>query len=383
MRLYLYIITIFIQSLLALTDLNYKYIESIENLPSNTSVVYYNHLSQDYLNISSHSKRLRSIEIIFQIKNGTFYHRGTIQCPTIADEYHKLFYGFYLWEYHCPESSTHGTILDPIYYNAVMTLNIAWGNVFSHIIGTLLPKLSFTCEWLGNNTHVLVSVDSSLAKDLVCEYCPSTCNRLFISANGFHAAHLYVPLFYCNHQMKTGVAELPRNVLRSLHRPSKQNMTRSFVYLPRENTPYRRVVNQKEMLTRLCTYLRYPLSIVRMENNYTLDRRSDIHQAIAVLSPHGGSLANLIFAPQDVKVIELIDLSTGNWFYAALSGMLNLSYHPVRPKTFSMFEKTQIVVDIDVLLDTLRTIPNLLDNETGSTEQKSTCLEIVQRAALS
>jgi hypothetical protein len=70
--------------------------------------------------------------------------------------------------------------------------------------------------------------------------------------------------------------------------------------------------------------------VANISNDYKKDKHA-FARAIAIISPHGGALGNLMFALPGTLLVELVDISTGNLCFFGMARMMNLRYEAVTP----------------------------------------------------
>lgn len=97
-----------------------------------------------------------------------------------------------------------------------------------------------------------------------------------------------------------------RELLSAFSQP-RSNSTRSDakrrVYISRRHAHTRRLINEREVTQ---TLDRHGFESHCLED-YSLARQADLFRSVeTVVAPHGAGLANLIFAPPDAKVIEIV-----------------------------------------------------------------------------
>lgn len=252
---------------------------------------------------------LRSRALLLDVFNGTSFLRGTISCPAVAIASSKTLLGYKSWEYYA-ESPVCKPIQNPVILrqeNSVMSFAIPWGDIFSHIVATMLPKLHMSCALLSRNYDIKIIVNSELAKSLLCEACKQAClskvDRFIIHTNhsiAIQAHHLYLPLFIANEgdiryqKQRSNVADIPSNTIPCLNVavPPSSIAVRSVLFMPRPRNTWRHVMNEKEMLLAVCNALSaksgLQLNIFKSSLNYNTDRlHSALSSARVILSPHG------------------------------------------------------------------------------------------------
>jgi hypothetical protein len=337
----------------------------------------------------SSSDAVRSTALLLKIQKGLLFHHGKVHCPAVVDVLSQSIFTFHQWELTISsdnELTSYTHIKEIKQFDKVMSFSIPWGSVFSHIVGTMLPKLSFTCEFLSARSEIMIIVNSKLAHSLFCISCPYVCdnssgisNRFIFmeSDNNFcvQANELFYPLFvslerdlkacsYCSGgEGGNNVYSVPPNTilpLNTLHYSDSwdtnitsyvdvcESRRRPLLYISRSRALHHRYRlmephSEGAALKSLCNLLSSQsgvfLSVFNPTNDYKLDQ-AHMRCARAVLSPHSGALANILFAPSDAVVFEIVNYDgpgRANFFYASLSRALNLRHVAIKPRTFDMW----------------------------------------------
>jgi hypothetical protein len=286
-----------------------------------------------------------------------------------------------------------------MHFDTAITFLIPWSELFSHVVATMLPKLNFTCSLISNDTKIMILVDSVQSQSLLCDYCPGACvrpNRFVVvkkdQSRGVIANTLYFPLYFQSegrnqhpnpwipryhpwikrfpHMSMTGAEQIPPvHLMHTLNtRRFSETDKRSIVYIPRTHRGTRHLANQMKMLTTLCEIIpersKYQLDVFIPTNEYLKDRTHlGLMNAIAVIAPHGGALANMLFIPQDAVLIELNDVNQGFWFYFHLSKLLGLRYIPCIVQGYDHHKASlNMSVNMTLITTLLQTaVPNLGD----------------------
>ena len=120
---------------------------------------------------------------------------------------------------------------------------------------------------------------------------------------------------------------------------SSETIPEKYIYISREDATKRRVRNEDELMSSLSEYgfERYILSELSVAEQVELFSKAEI-----VLSPHGAGLTNIIYAPNDVTVIELFGDRKKNTFYR-IAEMLGYEYRYIDCD----HDSVDIIVDVD------------------------------------
>lgn len=258
-------------------------------------------------------------------------------------------------DYHCDGRG--------LYYHSsdyLMNFLVPWAQAFSHIVATVLPLLDFACPYLKEHPHVDLLVATPLQFDLMAERCPSlpfrenssTTQRkvVFLHELGrktcVMARYLLFPFFWNSRgvPLELGMCapgslsqQLPvYNSQGSNSSPiTKKSTPRDIIYLARPREGTRHLLDEKAIMTRICKLISprsgLKLRIYRPQDNYNYDRKV-FENARAVISAHSGAMANMIFAPPDTIIFEIVHPIQENAFHIGLAHSLSLQ-HVVIPAT--------------------------------------------------
>lgn len=460
-------------------------------LKNTTQILFIKKFSNELLEVHpfKNTDVIRSIAVLLQISDGVAFQHGSLGSPGIVDEVTRSIFTFHQWELIIADDEE--TRYTPIHrvdtYDEVMTFAIPYSWVFSHIVGSMLPKLHFTCDLLMARVDIFILINGALAYDLFCEVCPAVCvlseggkysNRFIFQTRdsklAIKARKLYVPLYiatddalescgYCSGDGGNDVGSVPPNTIQLLEthpnfHPTENNtrqfhflnvstakrmfsssidesnvvlinttisteapQMRTLVYMPRPRQLHHyRIMdprNEALLLQAICDTLSYnsniQLSIFKSKGNYKADilqknyqyqqkHRYKRHQrhytnsssmlksARVILSPHSGSLANVLFAPADAVVMELVDydlqaLDRANFFITSLVRAVGLKHIAIKPLNFSMWNPTSIRVDASKIIAALvQCIPEIRHNPFDKTnaadlEHQHQCHSIVAK----
>lgn len=259
-----------------------------------------------------------------------------------------------------------------------------------HVAFDTLPKVHLLCGFLTNNSSStgssILLVRTTLQKELMQEVCPSLTNDRFeiFESNdendddfGFvTACWIYVPVLkqfnWPNNnnadplQMgmtQRGIWKPLGSTARSSRsiKQSTQNENNTddamaqekmvVVYLTRHASGPRSVLNEARILD-IVRNLGFEVRVPTLQDNWKIDREV-IETADIIMSPHGGALANIIFARPGTKIIEFLPLSklrkdgeNSRPCYFGLALSLGLDYAAIEPKSFGFDEPMDIDEDV-------------------------------------
>ncbi|MGI0483120.1 glycosyltransferase 61 family protein [Geminocystis sp. CENA526] len=96
------------------------------------------------------------------------------------------------------------------------------------------------------------------------------------------------------------------------------------IYISRDRSSNRRLINEKEVINLL---LKYEFEIVNLELLTVRQQAELLSQAKIVISPHGSGLSNLVFCPPKTKVIEIFAPNYVYPCYWLVSNLVDLDYY--------------------------------------------------------
>ena len=102
------------------------------------------------------------------------------------------------------------------------------------------------------------------------------------------------------------------------------------------------MANQEEVLRVIKKHVGDKIVVVHPENSWRVDRPI-FEQASMIIGPHGGAMANMIFAPTNTTVIEFLPLTrlkkrgaNERPCYFGLARGMGFAYHAVEPPDFTL-----------------------------------------------
>lgn len=235
--------------------------------------------------------------------------------------------------------------------HAFLSLVQIYNECFQHIVFDTLPKVAFACRFMQSRPDITVLVMNNLHRDLVAEYCRIDKSHFMILKSPLHATDIFVPHFV-GQDLQMGM--IPANSMKTL---GSQNTTGSrVVYVARKAGTIRSISNEASVLAALREI--FPgLVVIFPTNNWRQDR-GVFAEASIIIGPHGGGMANMIFAPVNTTIIEFLPLRTlkrqganSRPCYFGLAHGLGFRYFSVEPEGFG-FDKT-MHVSIRMLVDTV------------------------------
>ncbi|NET27709.1 tetratricopeptide repeat protein, partial [Okeania sp. SIO1I7] len=134
--------------------------------------------------------------------------------------------------------------------------------------------------------------------------------------------------------------------------PSKKER----IYISRKLTPYRRIVNEEEVVSLLG---KFGFVTVTLESISVAEQASLMAGAKVVISPHGAGLTNLVFCSPGTKVIEIFSPKFINSIYWQISNICGLLHYHLIGQDFESYNSNKsqwrpdIIVNIKRLLKIL------------------------------
>jgi capsular polysaccharide biosynthesis protein len=128
------------------------------------------------------------------------------------------------------------------------------------------------------------------------------------------------------------------------------------VYISRGLAPYRRVLNEAEVIQFL---RRHRFEEIRLEQLSMREQAESMASCEAVVAPHGAGLSNIVFCSPGTKIIEIFSPELVTGFFWKLSNQMDLDYYYILgkgpPETLcenyrqSWNSKADILVDFSTL----------------------------------
>lgn len=289
------------------------------------------------------------------IKNATIMPNGLVFNATKK-------YTFDKWYFNHPHYSTVLNLLlsqikisDPNYhYNKGYFFSFIqiWQHYFQHIAFDTFPRIRLLCDTVQKNTFIGLLVMSTLQKDLMIEACPIEESRFQVITKEFSASTI-APVVWLPDSYAMGI--VPPNSFKSLG-PQDVSGTK-IIYLPRFSNA-RTVVNEAQVIKMLQHYFSDDLLIYKPINQWKKDRNV-FKDAKIIIGPHGGAMANMIFAPVNTTIIEFLSLTTlkkqnknERPCYFGLAKGMGFNYVAIEPERF-VFEGS-MTIPLELLNSTLK-----------------------------
>lgn len=326
---------------------SFRKIQNVSDVLSlnSTQILFMKKLGRSHLQVPHFTNIdvIRNVALLLQIRDGIAFQHGVLQCPGVAIEADHSMFTFHQWELIVTNDIETGySEIETIHnYEEVMTFAVPWGSVFSHLVGTMLPKIYFTCDLLIAKTNILILINSDLAYELFCEACSEVCSasagpKRFLfqhkdSRSAIRANRLYFPLYiatdealktcnYCSGEGGNDVGSMPPNTIQLEHvqpavvvdnphvnrnsvpsptlsnsnaeLPSsmkeEQEHFRTLVYMPRSRQLHHKYrlmdhTNEAQLLQGLCATLSHrsniQLSVFKSKGHYKKDILQNKHSS--------------------------------------------------------------------------------------------------------
>ena len=224
-------------------------------------------------------------------------------------------------------------------------------SVFSHAVMDILPKASAVCASLLSLADVGILVSSKLQQELVSAMCPDADTFRFVFLPNQRAVRspvVYVPF------VPGAIGVSPRNTMRPMNSlvpcgkisvpghlqrfecdPSARS---DLVYLGRPSG-IRSVRDHQQLLDTMRAAWNCGRVVLVTPSTWKVDRAL-LSDARVVLAPHGGAVANIVFAPTGAHIIELISRKgvRARPCYYGLAAALGFTYEYVEPHAFGFDE---------------------------------------------
>lgn len=236
----------------------------------------------------------------------------------------------------------------------VIMLGGPWCGNYYHWMIDSLPKLRLVEEYLGHmlrdpNVFFIAPIDIPFVKEtLIYSGIPE--NRMI---NYLDHAFSFADLYFispANPYLTTTVET--KDWLRKRFLPDlNQGDPTSFIYLSRNDSSKRNIINEKEFESMLD---KYGFNTLRTDGMSVLDQANIFSSAKVIIAPHGAGLTNLIFCQPHTLVIELMASSYVSFVYYSLSSACNHRYIFIMNKATTESDDLEApLMFLDQLLDKL------------------------------
>ena len=268
------------------------------------------------------------------------HHASILPSGLIFNATSSYAYNKWYWKKDVSKITTQPTEIEPI--NTFISFVQIWQDTFQHITFDTYPKSKLLCPYMKQHPNIGILVSNNLQRDLIIESCAISRGRFknlvkTISAN-------YISATVWSGDFKMGI--IPPDSFTSLGPQNKQGDM--VIYIPRKKGTSRSVSNEEVVLNVLRAYFGDKL-IVYYPKNKWLEDRTVFESASIIVGPHGGAMANMIFAPVKTTIIEFLPLTRLKKLgenerpcYFGLARGMGFDYHAVEPIDFD-FDKPMSV----------------------------------------
>jgi hypothetical protein len=134
--------------------------------------------------------------------------------------------------------------------------------------------------------------------------------------------------------------------LRDSNPASVNHNSHKRIYIERGNVNRRKVVNEDQVIQLLTKYGFVPMGM----GDKTVEEQAElVHQAEAIVAPHGAALTNLLFAQPGTKVIELFPYGYAVNYYYLMSHYAGAEYYYLQGKPQNCGDKPfEFDIHIDI-----------------------------------
>lgn len=295
---------------------------------------------------------------IVEIDNGYIFSDNGLIRDARGYEY-GLDQRFYSWRTDCRVIVKEGELLSrkiKTRYPKLFSVVRLWDYSFSHAVAHAIPKIVYWGKWLEERPDVLVLYMTELQKWCMKQFSRLPDSRFVRFKQSVAADKIYWPLFI--NLDKPNAIVHPHN----FHRPLKLHNRRPFrvLYAIRgKEVRFRRVENEVAVVTELMEWSRrkgLEFSVFRATS--PTEDRNLVNQAVVLIGPHGGALANCAFLPKGGICVEIggsVEHFKSRPCFKHICMGLGLGHAMVTGSDFS-FYKPDIAVDIKRLRSVLDSI---------------------------
>jgi capsular polysaccharide biosynthesis protein len=203
----------------------------------------------------------------------------------------------------------------------------------------ILPFQEETLSVLGISRDKLIDIRSDLqARMLVV---PSLITRYILKSHSYVRPRI-IPGWTCDF--------LRKEFLRTSNNDSP--VQSEYIYISRENSIYRKVLNEEEIINQLAAF---GFSKVTLESMTVAEQVKLFSCAKVIVAPHGAGLANVVFCKPGTKIIELFSNKYMPAYYWMISNHVHLDYYYLVSKVEkSSLASSDFTVDIVQLLEIIQ-----------------------------
>lgn len=264
---------------------------------------------------------------VWPVQNASILRSGRVFNGTSAYTFDKWY-----WETHAPE--TNHLRANVRAGKKFISFVQIWQDVFQHMTFDTYPKSKLLCPFMTQHPELDILVMNDLQRDLIRESCTLPGGRFKNLIGTVSAASIAVTVWPGDFKM--GI--VPPDSFTSLGPQHKRGDT--AIYIPRRKGAARSVTNEKDVLNVLRNHFGYKLLVYNPKNNWREDR-TIFESASIIIGPHGGAMANMIFAPVKTTIIEFLPLTrlksqgeNERPCYFGLARGMGFDYHAVEPSDF-------------------------------------------------
>jgi hypothetical protein len=372
----------------------FNQIQKLIDLPKHSEILINKQLDNEkQVTVDNVTFDIAHDAILLKIPNGTVFREWS---GVIDDK--KNLYSFSQWE-NSPgkESDSLTNCSETAYYNhTIMSFLMIWGQFNSHFLATTLPKLNFTCDYLMRYPDIKILVfkaaDPIPTPALIQKICPQLKSERFITFGnnlaGIKAANLLWPFYFNTKASFWHMGMYPKNSLSPLGVAKPE---RTILYMPRSMDTSRYLTNEVSVLTGICDVLSYKSGLQLSIFDHVACKNQKDEECIyassprVILSVHNGAMANILYAPPDAQLMEIILPELGNPFYLGFSRVLGLNYTLIKPQTFSHNNATiPTRVDVEDVVKAIQSVPEVFNNPPNHRDNldrlhKNQCYKIVSK----
>jgi hypothetical protein len=370
----------------------FNQIDTLIDLPAHSEILINKQMDNEkQVTVDNVSFDIAHDAVLLKIPNGTVF----LGWSGVIDDQKNL-YRFRHWENLPTKESGEITNCSEIafYNHTIMSFLMIWGQFNSHLLATVLPKLSFTCDYLMRYPDIKIlmhkAADLVPTPTLMQKICPQLKSERFITLGidlvGIKAANLLWPFFFSPEAPFWQLGMYPKNSMSPLGVAKPE---RTILYMPRSMDTSRYLTNEVSVLTGICDVLSYNSSLQLSIFDHSACKNQKDEECIyassprVILSVHNGAMANILYAPPDAQLMEIGNPPLGNPFYLGFARVLGLNYTLIKPQTFSHNNVTiPTRVEVEDVVKAIQTVPEVFNNPPSHRDKldrlhKSQCYKIV------
>lgn len=230
-----------------------------------------------------------------------------------------------VFENHVVYYSKHMCVVEPVSCKGdivVIVADTTWGEQYYHFITEVLPSVLYL--WNNNHIYPIVTHDNTFIEpifrffgvnEILLDKIPENTKKI-----------IKQPYIECGNPSPEKIGLIRDKLKKTVIFEKKIG-----IFIVRKEN-YRNVMNSDDVLDVLQTHYKdiewHIFYMMNIQETISL-----FSKAAIIVAPHGAGLTNMVFSPNEITVIEFMDIDSPNVCYWHLSEMLHNTYFMIPCKT--------------------------------------------------